>query len=287
MSDLLVVLLFGIMQGSIYTAVALGLVLIFGVTDIVNFAHGELVTFGAFGIILMAPEIGYLPALVLTLVGVGVIAGIMYLGAFQFTIGNHLQGLVLSLGLLLIIQNTMIREYTTIPRRGPSFSGFIDLPGGDARIATVRIVVLALLLAAAAVFYFALKRSWIGVALRACGSDEFAASTIGLSARRVGLYAFVVSGILAAAAGVAIAALFPVTPLTGTGFLLKGFVVVIVGGLGSVTGALVAGVALGVLESMGGRYIDPALTNVYGFVFMIAVLLIAPQGLFNRSVRRA
>lgn len=286
MSDLLVTIIFGVMQGSIYTAVALGLVLVFGVTDIVNFAHGELVTFGAFGMILLTPAMGFFPALAVTLLGVAVVAAVLYQGAFRFTIGNHLQALVLSLGLLLIIQNLMIREYTTLPRRGPTIHGFIGLPG-DTRIATARVVVLVVLLVLAAAVYLALKRSWIGLALRVCGDDAFAASTLGLSARRVGLYAFVVSGLLAAAAGVAIAALFPVNPLTGVSLLLKGFVVVIVGGLGSVTGAFVAALSLGVLEALGARYVDPAFTNVYAFVFMVVILLIAPQGLFNRAARRA
>lgn len=285
MSEVIVVILFGVTQGAVYAAVALGLVLIFGVTDIVNFAHGEFVTLGAFGVIVLAPTFGFPLALLMTLVAVALFSAAAYQG-FKFTIGNHLQALVLSLGLLLIMQSVLMRQYGTTPRHGPSLEGYLSLIGG-ARISWTRIVVLVALVAVVAAFAIALQRSWIGVALRACGDDQVAAATIGLSARRVGLYAFITSGILAAFAGVAIAAIYPVTALTGAMFLIKGFAVVILGGLGSVSGALVAGLALGMLEAVGATYFDPALTNVYGFVLMIAVLLLAPQGLFNRRAVRA
>lgn len=286
MSDLLVTITFGLMQGSIYAAVALGLVLIFGVTDVVNFAYGELVTLGAFGVVLMGPTIGFGPAVVITLVGVALFSGALYQGAFKFTIGNHLQGLVLSLGFMLILENLLLQRYSDTPRRGPSLDGFVDLPG-DARISTSRIVVVVALLALVAVFYMVLKRSWMGLALRACGDDPRAAATVGLSARKVGFYAFVVSGILAACAGIAIASIYAVNPLTGVTYLLKGFVVVIIGGAGSVTGAVFVALGLGLLESLGARYIDPAITDVYGFVLMIGVLLAAPEGIANRRAARA
>lgn len=285
MSQFMIVMTFGVMQGAVYAAVALGLVLIFGVTDIVNFSHGEMVTFGAFGAILLTPAVGFPLAMLITLVGIVALSAFLYQG-FKYTIGNHLQALVLSLGLLLIFQSIMMREYGTTARNGPTVDGYLSLFDGT-RIAWSRIVVLVGLLALVAFFAVALKRSWVGLALRACGDDQLAAASIGLSARRVGLYAFIASGVLAAVAGIAIAAIYPVTALTGAQFLLKGFAVVILGGLGSVSGALAAGIGLGVLESLGATYVSPAITDVYGFVLMILVLLIAPQGLFNRRMVRA
>lgn len=286
MSDLLLALLFGVTQGSIYAAVALGLVLVFGVTDIVNFAYGEAVTLGAFGVILFTPRIGFVMALIVTLVFLALASAALYQGAFRFTMGNHLQGLVLSLGLLLIIQNTELRLFGGATRMGPAPDTILTLPGAG-RVALARIIVLVALLVLVAVTYSVLRWSWVGIALRACGSDQFAAATVGLSARRVGLYAFAISGVLAGAAGVAIAAVYPVTPLVGFTFLLKGFIVVIIGGVGSVTGALVASMVLGVFESLGSTYISPSITTVYGLVLMIVVLLVAPNGLFNRAARRA
>jgi branched-chain amino acid transport system permease protein len=286
MSEFLLAVVFGVTQGSIYAAVAVGLVLVFGVTDIVNFAYGEIVTLGAFGVILFAPKIGFAPALIGTVVVLAIASALVYEGAFKFTMGNHLQGLVLSLGLLLIIQNSELRIFGGQTRDGPSVSGILTIPGVG-RIGWSRIIVLVALLVAVAVVYSVLRWSWVGIALRACGSDQYAAATVGLSARRVGLYAFALSGVLAAAAGVAIAAIYPVTPLIGFSFLLKGFVVVIIGGTGSVMGALVASLALGVIESLGVTYISPSISTVYGLVLMIAVLLIAPNGLFNRAARRA
>lgn len=101
------------------------------------------------------------------------------------------------------------------------------------------------------------------------------------------MYAFVVAAVLGAIAGITYASVFPVTPFIGVDLLLKGFVVVIIGGLGSAPGALVAAIMLGVLESLGIRYFDPTLGDAYGFVLMIIVLLMAPQGLFNRKAVRA
>jgi len=217
---------------------------------------------------------------------VGIVAFLLYHLGFKFTIGNHLQALVFSLGLVLIIQSFMVRQYSTNPRSGPELEGVLNIPGVGP-LSWTRVVVLVALLLLVVAFTIVLRSSWVGLALRATGDDQAAAQTLGMSPRKVGMYAFTVSGVLAASAGVAIAALYPVTPLTGTQFLMKGFVVVVIGGLGSASGALVASLAFGVLESLGATYIDPSLTNVYAFALMIVVLLLAPQGLFNRKVGRA
>jgi branched-chain amino acid transport system permease protein len=285
MSDFLIVLLYGVMQGGLYCLVGLGLTYTFGVTHILNFAHGELVTIGAFVAVLASPKWGAYVGVGLAVLVVAAISAVLYLGAFRFTIGNHLQGLAVSLGILLVIQNFMIREYSTIPRRGPGIEGYVEILG--TRVAVARLIVLAMVVIIVGFFALVVKKSWIGLALRACGDDEFAASTLGMSAKKLGFYAFVVAGILAAAAGVGIGSIYPVTPEMGVEFLLKGFVVVVIGGLGSASGAAFAGVALGVLEALGARYINPSLTSAYAFGFMIIVLMIAPDGLFNRQVRRA
>lgn len=286
MGDFTVALLSGLTQGAVYAAVALGLVVVFGVTDIMNFTHGQLVTVGAFGVLTLAPSIGFPLATLVSLAIVGAVAAVLYLAAFRFTVGDHLQGLVLSLALLLVVQNLMVARYTTTPRLGPTIGGNLDLPG-DSRIALSKVIVLGVLVVVAAVGFLALRTTWIGLALKACGADPKAAAMVGLSPRRVGLYAFIAAGILAAASGIGIGTLMPVTPLTGDDFLLKAFVVVIVGGLGSFGGAVIAGFGLGLIEAFGERYLDPGLTDVYGFVAIILVLLIAPQGLFNRRQMRA
>lgn len=285
MSDLFVVLLYGVMMGGIYTLVGLGLTVVFGVTHILNFSHSEFVTMGAFGVVLLTPGWGFFPAVLMTLAGLAIFGALLFLGAFRRTIGNHLQGLALSLGLLLFLQNFLLRQLSGNPRRGPRVTGYIEI--FDNRIPVGRLIVLGVTFVVVAVLAVALKKSWVGIALRATGDDGFASSTIGLSARRVGMYAFVVAAVLGAIAGITYASVFPVTPFIGVDLLLKGFVVVIIGGLGSAPGALVAAIMLGVLESLGIRYFDPTLGDAYGFVLMIIVLLMAPQGLFNRKAVRA
>lgn len=285
MSDFLIVLLYGIMQGGLYCLVGLGLTYTFGVTRILNFAYGELVTIGAFAAILLAPHIGVFLAIVLAVLITAAISAVMYIFAFQFTVGNYLQGLAVSLGLLLVIQNFMINQFSTNPRRGPGVDNVVHI--FNTRVEVARLIVLALVILIVVGLGLVVKRSWVGLALRASGDDEFAASTLGMSARRLGFWAFVVAGVLAAAAGIATGSIYPVTADSGTEALLKGFVVVIIGGLGSASGAAFAGVSLGILEALGARYINPSWTDAYAFGFMIIVLMIAPDGLFNRQVRRA
>jgi branched-chain amino acid transport system permease protein len=283
---LLLTLFLGVMQGGLYTLVGLGVTLTFGVTHILNFGHGEFVTIGAFSFITLAAVVGAGAALPLSLLVAAVISALIYLVGFRRTIGNHLQGLAFSLGLLLFSESLLTSTFSATPRTGPRIDSTVTLIGQE-QVPVGRIVVIAVTLLVVIGTALALKRTWIGLALRACGDGEFAATTLGLSARRVGLYAFVVAGVLAAIAGMCIASVVPVTPATGLAFLLKGFVVAIIGGLGSAGGTLVAGMLLGVFEALGTRYVDAGLTNAYGFVLMIVVLLIAPGGLFNRKVVRA
>lgn len=286
MDALLLTLFLGVMQGGLYTLVGLGVTLTFGVTHILNFGHGEFITIGAFAFITLAAAMGTWLALPLALIIAALVSGVLYVVGFRRTIGNHLQGLAFSLGLLLFAESFFSSVFSDTPRTGPRLTGTITLVGQQ-QVPASRLVVIGVTLLVVIGTALALKRTWIGLALRACGDGEFAATTLGLSARRVGLYAFVVAGVLAAVAGICIASVIPITPATGLSFLLKGFVVAIIGGLGSAEGALVAGLLLGVFEALGTRYVDPGLTNAYGFVLMIVVLLVAPGGLFNRKVVRA
>jgi branched-chain amino acid transport system permease protein len=282
--DLIVVLLYGLVQGSIYVLIGMGITLTFGVTHILNFAHGELVTLGAFGVILMAPQIGVWPAVLVTLIGVTLLSGLAYQAAFRFTVGNHLTGLMLSLAILLVAENYLSLRLGTNPREGPSISGIITIAGS--RIGAARLVVLAVMIPVVGAVWLTLKKTWVGIALRACSDDPLAAASVGMAAKRVGFYSFAVGGALAAIAGVAMSTVLSVTPQIGASFVLKGFVVVIIGGLGSPLGAVVAGLGLGLFESFVTRYVDPSYTTIYAFALMIAVLLVAPEGLFNRKARR-
>src|ERR1700678_828305 len=194
MSEFAIIILYGLVQASIYTLVALGLTLTFGVTRILNFAHGQFVTVGAFITILWAPSIGFWLAALLSVAACLVIAAISYFGAFRFVVGNDLQGLALSLGILLILQNYMISHYTTDPRQGPTLNGYVLLL--NHQVAKSQLIVLALLVPLVPLMWLGLRKTWWGLSMRACSADEFAASTLGMSVRRVGLYAFVVSGAL-------------------------------------------------------------------------------------------
>jgi branched-chain amino acid transport system permease protein len=230
--------------------------------------------------------VGTAAAIPLALLVAVALGALVYLLGFVFTIGNHLQGLAFSLGLLLFTENIFLELFSSIPRNGPRVDGTLALLGGE-QIAWSRVVVIITTAALVTVAAIALKRTWVGLALRATGDDRFAASTLGLSAKRVGLYAFLVAAVLAAVAGMCIASVSPVTPAIGESYLLTGFVVAIIGGLGSPEGVLMAALLLGIVEALTSRYIDPSMTSVYTYSLMVVVLLALPQGLFNRKVVRA
>jgi branched-chain amino acid transport system permease protein len=286
MSDIVVTLLLGIMQGGLYALVGLGLTITFGVTHILNFAHGEFVTVGSFSLILLVRFMPTPLAILVALAIAAVISALVYVLGFALTIGNHLQGLALSMGLLLFVENIALDVFSARPRTGPRIDGTLAV-FGDERIAWSRLVVIATTILVVAVAALAMKYTWVGLALRATGSDSFAAATLGMSARKVGLYAFIAAGVLAGIAGMSIASVAPVTPSTGVDYLLIGFVVSIIGGLGSAEGVLVASIGLGLIEALTTRYVDPTMTAVYVYGAMVVVLLVLPQGIFNRKVVRA
>lgn len=285
MGDLPAVLLFGLVQASLYTLVGLGLTLTFGVTHILNFAHGEFVAIAALVLAVLVEPLGVPLAMLVSLIGTAVAGAAAYQLGFRRTIGNHLQGLALSLALLLVVETLLIETFTTVPRSGPRLLGTVLLPGGS-QVAVGRFMVLAIAALCVIATWLALRYTWFGLAMRAAGDDELAATSLGITPRRTGLYAFVAAALLAAVAGFSIATVQPVTPAIGATYLLKGFVVVIIGGLGSPSGTLVASVMLGLSEAFGTRYVDPGLTDTYGLVLMIVVLLIAPGGLFARQQSR-
>ena len=240
----------GLIIGLLYLLMAVGFTLVFGVMRMVNFAHGEFYMLGAFGAYFLTAVLGisFLPALALTFVG-----AVLFGAAVEWTIlkpfrHDELNGMIATIGLAMILQNLALMFFGPDPHSMPAVvRGATSL--GKITVPTSRIYVVVFALAVLALLYAFLKHSRPGRALRAVVEDFQIASIQGIHSRIYYPLGFGIGVGLAAVAGALMAPLFSVSPFVGAAPLLKAFIVVILGGLGSIPGAAVAGLALGLIES--------------------------------------
>ena len=278
----------GLVIGVIYALVAIGLSLIFGVLEIVNFAHGEFYMLGAMLAYFLTTNagFGYWP----TIVVVTVVALCLGYVLFEALLGS-LRGesfersILLTLGLSMILQNGAVYLFTTTPKMVATPLSYANVSFGDLRISLVRLYALGLGLAAFAVLYLILYRSRIGKAMRGVAQNRAAALMVGIDPRAISRLAVAIGIGLSGLAGAALAPVYAVHPLMGFAFVFKAFAIIIIGGLGNVAGAAIAAVALGIFETLIGGTLPAVLVDAFAFGAMILVLLVRPQGLFGRGVR--
>lgn len=291
--ELFVQLLANTLQiGSVYVLFALGLTLIFGVMKIINFAHGAFYTAAALIVTSVVPFAtatlglplwaGYLVA-ALCAIGVVVCLGAVVYGlGFQHVLKDLNGSFILSIGLLLILNGTYLAIYGGAPRSVPQIlPGTISVFG-----ATLTAERLALVIVAAVVtggLYLLIEHTRLGLALRAVAQDQEAAMLQGMPYRRIALYGFLIGSALAACAGVLMAPINAVTAVSGDEFLIKAFIIIIIGGLGSVTGAILGGLFIALVESVGGYFFDPSTATLAMFILVIVFLLVRPQGILGNA----
>ncbi len=282
------ILLNGIVIGVIYALVAMGLSLIFGVLEIVNFAHGEFYMLGAMLAYFLSVKIGftYWPTVVVV---TAVAAGVGYV-LYEALLGS-LRGesfersILLTLGLSMVLQNGAVFLFTTTPRMIETHEAYRTVLLGDLRVSLVRVYALVLGLAAFAALYGILYRTRVGKAMRGVAQNREAAWMVGIDPRAVSRLAVALGIGLSGLAGAALAPVYAVHPLMGFSFVFKAFAIIIIGGLGNIAGAAIAAVALGLLESAIGSVFPLVMVDALAFVSMIVILLLRPQGLFGRGVR--
>lgn len=273
----------GLVLGSIYALGALGFTLIFGVARVINFAYGELLMLGAFITLSLMTQlnVGFFMALP---VGMAAIAGVSVL-VYVLTVrpvmrGTPLQALLVTTGVLYVLREVAIHIWGTAPRQlEMGVEGAFEL--GEVIVTHQRLVAIATMLVLVVSLYLILYRLRIGKALRAVAQNRAGAEAIGLNVDRMIGFAFAVSGAMACAAGALIGGLYAVDASMGSAPLLKSFVIVIFGGLGSVPGAIIGGLLIGLMETFTGSYISYAFKDVFTFLIMIAVLLFRPAGLLG------
>ena len=273
----------GLVLGSIYALSALGFTLIFGVARVVNFAYGEFLMLGAFLTLTTMTVTGM--DFFLALPVAMAMTALLSVGAYLLAIrpvmrGTDLQTLLVTTGMLYVLREVAILIWGTAPRQMETgLDGALEF--GDILITHQRLLAIVFLLIMVTALYALLYKARIGRALRAVAQNRFGAETIGLNVDRVISFAFAVSGAMACVAGSLIGALYATEPSMGGSPLLKAFVIVIFGGLGSVPGAIVGGLVIGLTETLVGAYISNAFKDVFTFLIMLGVLLWRPTGLLG------
>jgi branched-chain amino acid transport system permease protein len=270
----------GIVLGALYACLAVGFSLVWGVLNIVNMLHGSLIVLGGYLTFFAWHSYGISPLLALPAVGLL----LFVLGyATQFLVINRvisapvLTTLTLTFGLDLILYNFMTVYYTATPRRVTLDLGVVEIGSIVMPVDRLLGTVLALLLTG--LLYLVMRRSRIGRAIVAVRMDSAAAALMGIRVNRIYAITFGIGALMAGVTGVIFAMVYPVTTnLTGT-YLGKAFVVCVIGGLGSVPGALVGGIVLGVIESFSGQFFGPQHALTVGFVLMLVLLVVKPTGL--------
>ena len=262
----------------------MGLTLVFGVLRVVNFAHGEFFMLGAYvtyyGMTLMG--MGYISALLVATLVVAVLGILANRFFFQPLKKEHEFTILLSsLGLALLLTHLAETIFGADPK-------YVDTPYSDATVSlgdiTVteqRIGVILVASAMIAATYWFIKHTRMGKMMQATAQNPEGAALSGINTKYVHAYTFALACALAALSGALVGPTAMLYPTVGDWAVLKGFIVVVMGGLGSVTGALLGGLILGVAESLGGGYISLGFKEAIGYAIIIVVLLLRPNGLFN------
>ena len=274
----------GLTTGAVYALVALGLTLIYGVLHIINFAHGAALMMALYGVYFLKQGFGIDPYLaLLPMVAVMFVAGY----ALQRGIINRASHgkdeniLLVTLGLSIVLENIALLAFKSDTRTIETSYTLSTVAIGPAMIAVSKLVAFAGALVTSAVLLWIVRRTDLGRAIRAVAREKQGARLVGIDVDHVYAMSF---GIGLACLGAAACFLLPayyVNPLVGNGFVLVAFTIVVLGGMGSFAGALVGGLLIGVVESLGGLWFGESLGQIGIFLLFIAVLLFRPQGLFG------
>jgi len=277
----------GLIQGGFFALFAVGLVLIFGVMAVVNFAHGELVMIGAYTIWLLHAQngLGFIPAIFAAIILVTFIGLLMERFLFRPTRDDPLAGLICSIGVLFILQvvATLVGGEGPSKQVPPPFHGTLIL-FDYLRIPYQRIFSLAVSIAALGTLWYFLTRTKLGWALRAVALDREAAALQGININRISMIAIGVGAALAGLAGALMAPLTNINPHMGHNVIITAFIVTIVGGVGSLSGAVFAAVLYALFHTFVTVYVGGTVATICGLILMVVVLIVKPTGIMGVRV---
>ena len=284
--ELLIQTLNGIVTGMILALIASGLTLIFGIMDVVNFAHGELFMFGAYmGVVVLAATGNFWLALVLATLIVALIGAALQITTLRPLLGRDpLTTILATFGISLVLQNYALWQFGPVARKiQEPFTGqftlfYLEYPW-------YRILIAVLSAAIIGAFWLFLKYGTYGIWIRATTQDRVMAQAMGIPVPMVLTGVFAIGSGMAAASGVLFGPLVGVNHAMGLDWVLKAFIVVVVGGMGSLGGSIAAAIFISLLEAYASLWVSPAQAVIVSFVVLILTLLIRPTGLFTRVPR--
>lgn len=291
------ILFLALSMGTFYALMAVGLAAIFGILKVINFAHGEFFMIGAYVYALIALNVGVSPYLALVFAfAFGALVGMLverllmrplYAGALLGESGalRDEYAIIITFALSIFLMNLAVQVFGPYPLRGPGLIAAERITFGPIVTGGHRLVAFALGVVILAGAVGLLRYSPWGKMIQAVAQNRFGAAIAGIDTGRVNLLVFGISGGLAGLAGGLLAPVFHADPFVGALPAVKSFVIVVLGGMGSVPGAILGAYILGLTEQLGAAFVSGVYRDAYGFVVLILVLLLRPQGIFGERAR--
>jgi branched-chain amino acid transport system permease protein len=273
----------GVVFGSLYVLVALGLTLIYGVLVQINFAHADVVTIGAFAAYFFTFALGgnYLVSIAVALVIGAALGWLVNAAIFAPLRGrSELLPLIATIGVSILLQNAMLLAFGPIPYAfdSPYSNAVLRLWGGTF-ITWQNLIIITVSAATVALLYAFMKFTFMGKALRAVAQDRETAGLMGINPNALVMLTFVIASALAGMGGAMLGPILVLTPFAGTTVIVKAFAIVIIGGFGNVEGTIIAGLLVGLIESYTTQLLNPGLTDIVVFGLLLLMLALRPTGL--------
>jgi branched-chain amino acid transport system permease protein len=279
-------LISGILIGGVYALIGIGLTIIFGVMRVINFAHGDLLMLGMYATFYLftVGKVDPFLSILITIPIMFILGGLLQKFLINRILGALPQNqILLTIGLGLVMSNSIMLAFTsdykilTTPYSSSSFNVL------GISVSTPLAISFSITVAITMALYWFLLRTDTGQAIRATAQDREAAQLMGINVKRMSMIAFGLGAALAGTAGALISPTYYIFPQVGATFTLKAFVITVLGGMGSIVGATLGGVLIGVAESVGGVYLGAGWKEVIVFVLFLLVLLFKPSGFFGKS----
>lgn len=280
----------GLTLGSTYALIALGYTMVYGIVQLINFAHGEIYMFGAFvGLFLVMAGMNILIALLGAMIFCMLLGMLVERVAYRPIRGksSRLSALISALGVSIFLSTLMALYRGTNTTRYPEVLGSSTYNLGSIQISSLQIIILVVSAFLMVGLQVMIQKTRLGKAMRACSQDLEASSLMGINVNQVISATFAIGSALAAAGGVMVGIYYnAVWPYMGQMAGMKAFAAAVLGGIGSVPGAMIGGLSLGVMEIMGVAYLSSSYKDAIAFAILILVLIIRPQGLMGRKTTK-
>jgi branched-chain amino acid transport system permease protein len=277
----------GLGVGSIYALVALGFVLIYRATNVVNFAQGDFAMLGAFAMVVLCIDLGlpYWAGLLITIALIAAFGALFNLGVYYpLRHRTFLPVIISTIGASILLENGVLATYGPRPQSLPGVFQSQGFNIGPVFFDSQYLTILAVTVVLVVLQYLFFERTLIGKKMQAVSQDKEMASLLGIPVASMIMLTFVYSATLGGIAGILVAPILFVSVNMGASIALKAFAASIIGGFGDVTGAIVGGLALGVIETFGASYISVPYKDAFGFIVLFVFLLFRPQGIFGERI---